>query len=112
MYTDIPKELARNPWFKIVDFLQQNWAVVIDRKDDVLVVFYGDTCGVFDEMSFSYRSEAENALRNNGFSKYLDDMDAQEFISLPSGEFVERPHPQGKIYSSGRFGTFGATFER
>ena len=40
MYTEIPEELARDPWFKIVEFLQQNWAVVVDRENDVLVVFY------------------------------------------------------------------------
>jgi hypothetical protein len=39
MHTDIPEEIAKTPWFKIVEFLQQNWAVVIEREDDVLVVF-------------------------------------------------------------------------
>ena len=103
MHTDIPEELAKNPWFKIVEFLQQNWAVVIEREDDVLVVFYGDTCGVFDEMLFATRGNAEHALRRNGFSKFMDGQKAQEFIGLPRGEFTERPHPNGRIYSSGRF---------
>jgi len=103
MTTGIPEELAQDPWFKIVEFLQQNWAVVIEREDDVLVVFYGDTCGVFDEMPFATRDKAEQALRRNGFSKFLEDKRAQEFIGLPSGEFAERPHPNGRIYSSGRF---------
>lgn len=84
--------------------LQQNWAVVIQREEDVLVVFYGDTSGVFDEMPFTTRDEeAEQALRRNCFSKFLDDERAQEFIGLPRGEFEERPHPNGRIYSSGRF---------
>ena len=103
MYTDIPKELAQDPWFKIVEFLQQNWAVVIQRDNDVLAVFYGDTCGVFDEMPFPTHEEAEQALRRNGFSKFLEDERAQGFIGLPRGEFEERPHPNGRIYSSGRF---------
>ncbi|MBP7509028.1 MAG: hypothetical protein KA807_14540 [Prolixibacteraceae bacterium] len=103
MYTDIPEELAKDPWFKIVEFLQQNWAVIIDRGNDVLVVFYGDTCGVFDEMSFSSRAKAESGLRRNGFAKFMDDKEAQEFIGLPRGQFGERPHPNGRIYSSGRF---------
>ena len=103
MHTDIPEGLAQNPWFKIVEFLQQNWAVVIEREGDVLVVFYGDTCGVFDEMPFATRDEAEQALRRNGFSKFLEDKRAQEFIGLPIGEFAEQPHPNGRIYSSGRF---------
>lgn len=71
MYTDIPEEIAENPWFKIVEFLQRNRAVVIKLEDDVLVVFYGDTCGVFDEMPFPTRDEDEHALRRNGFSKFL-----------------------------------------
>lgn len=103
MHTDIPDELAKDPWFKIVDFLQHNWAVVIEGEDNVLVVFYGDTSGVFDEMVFPTRDEAEQALRRNGFSKFLEDKRAQEFIGLPRGEFVERSHPNGRIYSSGRF---------
>jgi len=103
MHTDIPDELAKDPWFKIVDFLQQNWAVIVDRNDNVLVVFYGDTCGVFDEILFSTREKAEKALRRNGFSKFMDDHKTQEFIGLPRGEFAERPHPNGRIYSSGRF---------
>ena len=103
MYTDIPEEIAENPWFKIVEFLQRNRAVVIKLEDDVLVVFYGDTCGVFDGMPFPTRDEAEHALRRNGFSKFLEDKRAQEFIGLPRGEFTERPHPNGGIYSSGRF---------
>lgn len=103
MHTDIPEELSRDPWFKIVEFLQHNWAVVIQREDDVLGVFYGDTCGVFDEMPFTTRDEAEQALRRNGFSKFLDNERAQEFIGLPRGEFEELPHPNGRIYSSGRF---------
>ncbi|NLA41234.1 MAG: hypothetical protein GX874_07465 [Smithella sp.] len=103
MHTDIPEEIAENPWFKIVEFLQRNRAVVIKLEDDVLVVFYGDTCGVFDEMPFPTRDEDEHALRRNGFSKFLEDKRAQEFIGLPRGEFTERPHPNGGIYSSGRF---------
>lgn len=103
MHTDIHQNLAQNPWFKIVEFLQQNWAVVIQRGDNVLVVFYGDTCGVFDEIPFPTRDEAEKALRRNGFSKFLEDEQAQEFIGLPGGKFEERTHTNGKIYSSGRF---------
>jgi hypothetical protein len=103
MYTDIPEEISKDPWFKIVEFLQQNWAVVIERGNNMLVVFYGDTCGVFDEISFASRDKAEQALRRNGFSKFMDDQNAQEFIGAPRGEFTERPHPNGRIYSSGRF---------
>lgn len=103
MFTAIPDELAKDPWFKIVEFLQQNWAVIIDGGDSALVVFYGDTCGVFDEIAFDSITEAEAALIRNGFAKYQEDDNAREFIGLPRGEFQERAHPNGKIYSSGRF---------
>ena len=103
MLTDIPKELANDPWFKIVEFLQNNWAVIVDQGGSFLVVFYGDTCGVFDEMSFDSEAEAATALRRNGFDKYNDNDNAQSFIGLPRGEFREQPHPNGRIYSSGRF---------
>ena len=103
MFIEIPEDLANDPWFKIAEFLQQNWAVLIEREDSVLAVFYGDTCGVFDEIVFSTREDAETSLRRNGFSKYLEDHKAQEFIGLPRGEFHESFHPNGPIYSSGRF---------
>ncbi len=103
MYTDIPKELAKAPWFKIVEFLQQNWAVTVERENDVLVVFYGDTCGVFDEIIFDSIDMAEQALQQNGFAKFMDDREAQDFIALPCGKFTEEPHPNGRIYSSGRY---------
>ena len=103
MFMAIPDNLANDPWFKIVDFLQQNWAVIIDGEKSALVVFYGDTCGVFDEISFGSVDQATQALVRNGFSKYKEDVEAPGFISLPLGEFHEQEHPNGRIYSSGRF---------
>lgn len=88
LFTEIPAELAHDPWFKVVEFLQQNWAVVI---------------GVFDEIPFQTYDEASIALKRNGFSKFKEDKNAQEFIGLPEGEFMESRHPNARIYSSGRF---------
>ncbi|MEI7823946.1 MAG: hypothetical protein WCI01_01515 [Chlorobiaceae bacterium] len=103
MFTDIPKELAKDPWFKVVEFLQQNWAVIIRRKSDVLVVFYDDCCGVFDEMPFQTYNETSMALRRNGFSKFMQDNNAQDFIGQPEGVFMVSHHTNGRIYSSGQF---------
>ncbi len=103
LFTDIPENLAQDPWFKVVDFLQQNWAVIIHRESNVLVVFYDDCCGVFDEMAFPTYDQAVQSLLRNGFSKFMKDQSAQEFIGLPRGEFMESRHPNGRIYSSGRF---------
>ena len=104
LFVSIPDELAQDPWYKVVDFLQQNWAVVIATGgDSVLVVFYGDTSGIFDELEFRTREEAEKALLRNGFSKYQEDTKSHQFIGLPQGNFHAGEHPNGRIYSSGRF---------
>ena len=94
---------SRIYWFKIVDFLQQNWAL-IDRADlGIVVYFIGDTSGVFDELSFSSNEDAELALLRNGFNRFDLDRNAQSFIAVPQPPFYRQPHPNGPIYSSGRF---------
>lgn len=103
MFLEIPKDLEEDPWFKVVEFLQQNWAVILNTGTGSLVVFYGDTCGVFDEIAFETEQDAEEALKRNGFRKYREDPQAAEFITIPKGEFHQRPHPNGRIYSDGRF---------
>ena len=103
LFTDIPDNLASDPWFKVVDMLQHNWAVVVEQDDSVLAVFYGDTCGVFDQIEFSDMKSAELALRRNGFGKYQGYLEVQNFIALPDRKFHVRPHPGGYIYSSGKY---------
>ena len=97
MFTGIPEALARDPWVKVVEMLQQNWAVIIRRGADVLLVFYGDTCGVFDEIEFDSATEVEAALVRNGFPKHLEDPEKQELFALPEGRFHARDHPNGPI---------------
>lgn len=95
---------SQDYWFKIVDFLQQNWAVIEPSGSGTCTVyFFGDTSGVFDEMSFTSAEEAETALCRNGFKRFDEDAEAQKFIAKPQGPFERRPHPNGPIYSSGRF---------
>lgn len=95
---------SRDYWFKIVEFLQQNWAL-IDKTDDTrtTVWFFGDTAGVFDVLYFPSLSEAEDALLRNDFKRFDEDKRAQEFIAKPQPPFRWREHPNGRIYSSGRF---------
>ena len=53
---DEPIEIrSRDYWFKIVEFLQQNWALIDDAPGGrgCTVFFFGDTSGVFDRLSFS-----------------------------------------------------------
>ena len=90
-------------WFKVVEFLQQNWGVIENIDNKCIVYFFGDTAGIFDQIEFNSPTEAEEALRRNGFRKYDEDKKAQEFIGKPSPPFSYRPHPNGAIYSSGRY---------
>lgn len=94
---------SRDYWFKIVEFLQQNWALIDSSADGVIVRFLSDTGGVFDELSFASQQDAENALHRNGFAKYADDSKSQEFIAPPEPPFWKSQHPNGLIYSSGRY---------
>lgn len=90
-------------WFKIVEFLQQNWGVIEETKLGCIVFFFGDTAGVFDQMEFASVEQAEEALKRNGFAKYEEDRNAQEFITKPQAPFRRCTHPNGSIYSSGKY---------
>lgn len=93
-------------WVKIVEFLQQNWALIepMDNHMDCAVFFIGDTSGVFDKMIFNTIELAETALIRNGFYKYFDPHENfTEFLYPPQPPFVWREHPNGRIYSSGRY---------
>lgn len=90
-------------WFKVVDFLQHNWAVVVCPESKTKVIFFSDTCGIFDELTFNSETDAIAALRRNGFRPYDEDQEAHSFIAKPRGNFRNAPHPNGPIYSSGRF---------
>jgi hypothetical protein len=95
---------SRDYWFKIVDFLQQNWAL-IDKIDDtkVTVFFLNDLSGVFDSIDFASMADAEAGLLANGFKRLADDSKAQQMLAEPHPPFIKRNHPNGKIYSSGRY---------
>jgi hypothetical protein len=96
---------SRDYWFKVVEMLQQNWALV-DRDmslDACTVFFVKDASGVFDRIRFPSIAEAETGLRRNGFARSSDDIEAQKFLAPPRPPFIEEHHPDGRIYSSGRF---------
>jgi len=94
---------SRDYWFKIVEFLQQNWALVDPHERGAITWFIGDTSGVFDRIVFSSTKEAVGALTRNGFRRFADDQKAQTFLRAPEPPFMRQPHPNGAIYSSGRF---------
>lgn len=91
-------------WVKIVGMLQQNWALLEARLDgSAQIVFIHDTSGVFDEMSFASLDTARDALSRNGFEEFATSPNLKSFLSPPSPPFHRTTHPNGPIYSSGRF---------
>lgn len=91
-------------WVKVVEMLQQNWALIEKNPEGgVCVYFIGDTSGVFDELSFQSTDEAVGALQRNGFKLFADDAKLQSFLRPPEPPYHRQPHPNGPIYSSGRF---------
>ena len=76
---------SRDYWFKIVEFLQQNWALIDEDATgpSCTVFFFGDTSGVFDRLRFASVAAAEVALLRNGFKPYDSDPKAPEFIAKP-----------------------------
>jgi hypothetical protein len=85
--------------FTVTGMLQQNWALI----DELTVYFISDTGGLFDQMEFDSIEGAKTALTRNDFGRYADNQKAQQFILPPEPPFVPRAHPNGAIYSSGRF---------
>jgi hypothetical protein len=69
----------------------------------VVVYFFSDTSGVFDEIRFASPEEATQALQRNGFRRFEGDASASSFLRCPEPPFTRRSHPNGPIYSSGRF---------
>lgn len=94
---------SRDYWVKIVDFLQQNWALVdADDMGRSRVFFVSDVSGVFDDIVLPSAAEAADALARNGFRRFSISDDLQ-FLRPPEPPFSRREHPNGPIYSSGRF---------
>jgi len=92
-------------WVKIVDFLQQNWALIESQRDNktVIVYFIHDGSTIFDEMEFESIEKAEKGLLRNGFKKYLDETENFTAFMFPP----KKPFDIAKrsIYSSGEFWT-------
>lgn len=94
---------SREYWVKVVDFIQQNWALIDQRTSGVRVWFIHDLSGVFDSIDFPEVETAEHALMRNGFERYTNTDTASAFLHPPGPPFTADVHPSGKIYSSGRY---------
>ena len=93
----------RDYWFKVIEMLQQNWALIESGDSGVTVYFLSDTSGVFDEIPFDTQATAEAALRLNGFRRLSEDPQAVSFLRPPAPPFHRHSHLNAPIYSSGRF---------
>jgi hypothetical protein len=91
-------------WVKVVEMLQQNWALLDHHPEDrVRVFFLTDHSRVFDEIEFASPDAAASALRRNGFRRFAEDPRLATFLLRPQPPFYPGQHPNGRIYSSGRF---------
>ncbi len=101
--SDTVEITSRDFWVKVVDFLQQNWVLLEDvDAGHSRVFFLTDTAGVFDEMLFASAVEAAAALERNGFKRYVEIGESRSYRP-PRPPFYRCDHPNGAIYSSGRF---------
>lgn len=96
---------SRDYWFKVVDFLQQNWALIETGYGTNMckVFFFNDASGVFDQLDFDGVSQARLELLSNGFCQYSVDDFANRNLAKPLPPFYECKHPNGRIYSSGLY---------
>ena len=93
-------------WVKILDNHQENWALLEPSgfTDGCTVFFLGSNSGVFDRLRFHKTSAALDELRLNGFHRLSENQRARELYEVPpQPPFFEWQHPNGPIYSSGRF---------
>ena len=91
-------------WVKVVDFLQQNWALIDQDSDGRARIFFiNDTSGIFDELAFESPNHAREALMANRFREFSNSPDLQSHLHPPLAPFHRTSHPNGPIYSSGRF---------
>jgi len=100
---------SKEYWVKIVEFLQQNWALIEQAENNnyVTVFFINDASDVFDKIYYSSAEQAEQALLMNGFKLYNDPKeDFRKFISIPPPPYCSRKYSTRKIYSSGEYWKF------
>ena len=92
-------------WIKIVEFLQQNWAVILPTESGtgVRLWFFDDGFNVFDLIELADVATAQRSLSRNGFEPYTESKHG--FVASPvphekSPRFSWRPR---RIYSTGEF---------
>lgn len=101
----LPPLLPTEPiwWVKVVEFLQQNWALPVPIEGGFALLFVDDNARAFDRLDFKDEREMFEALRRNEFEEFAKTPRLQEFLRAPELPLSTRKHPNGRIYSSGRF---------
>ncbi len=94
MVTEPVSIRSRDYWFKVVEMLQQNWALIEAGSPGVMVYFVTDASTVFDEMAFDSEADAGAGLRRNGFRRFSEDPHAASFLRCPEPPFRRSPHPK------------------
>ena len=89
-------------WIKVVGMLQQNWAVINEAPHGATIGFFSDRGDVFDRLNCSAASDAEQNLKRNGFSLWIEDPQLAEFIKPPK-QLAHSDHLHRPIYSSGEY---------
>jgi hypothetical protein len=91
-------------WFKVVGFLQTNWALLDEAADGTVTAWFLDhTGGVFDQLRFTSLERAVDGLMCNGFDFFRVALHAQRFLTPPQPPFRLSQHHAGAIYSSGHY---------
>lgn len=96
--------LSRDYWFKPLENQQINWCLVDDDPSTgcSAAFFFHELSGIFDRLTFVTQSEADRALRHNGFHRLAERPEVDQ-DAVPGPPFQEDQHWNGPIYSSGRF---------
>jgi hypothetical protein len=100
-------------WVKQPAFLQYTWAIIEKIDDKIegepggkyIIFFLDDRGGVFDRIEYASPLDAEIDLQNNGFENYNDIIKYYSSYGSvpPKPDYYESRHPNGNIYSSGRY---------
>jgi hypothetical protein len=101
--TDFAAIHSSDFWVKVVEMLQQNWALIEADDCGTRVYFINDVSGIFDEIVFRSADAAVEGLSRNGFLRLAEHNELQSFLNPPGAPFRRVVHPNGPIYSSGRF---------
>ena len=81
--SDVVPIKIQDVWVKVVEMLQQNWALIEPKGSKVTIYFLHDLGGVFDELSYPSLREAQAALRLNGFRRNDEDPSYSEMFARP-----------------------------